>query len=312
MTTARVDILISTYNGERFIAEQLESLLAQTNREWKVLIRDDGSADRCRDICADYRQKHPDRIQLVEDRLGNLGVVGSFGQLLLQSSAPYVMFCDQDDCWLPEKIDLQLQEIKRLESVHGPARPIAVFTDALVVDSNLRPLCDSLLRYINRQGDHGRALNRLCVEGNCYGCTMILNRPLVRRIGSIPSGVISHDWWAGLVAAAFGTLEFLECAPIKHRRHAANVSASKKNTWRRYLRDRPTLDRHRVWINRVLAQCEVFARTYSADLHGEPKRMFADLSRVRNSGWLTRRWLLLRHRIRVTGLGRNLGFFLAI
>ncbi len=312
MTTPQVDILISTYNGERFVAEQLESILAQSNREWRILIRDDGSGDRCRDICADYRQKYPERIQLVEDRLGNLGVVRSFGQLLLQSSAPYVMFCDQDDFWLPEKVDIQLQEIRRLEAMQGPGQPIAVFTDALVVDTNLRPVSGSLLRYINRQGDRGRALHRLCVEGNCYGCTMILNRALVRRIGHMPSGVISHDWWAGLVAASFGTLAFLGCAPIKHRRHAANVSASKKNSWQRYLRDRPTLDRHRVWINRVLAQCEAFARTYSADLHGEPGRMFADLSRVRNSGWLTRRLLLFRHRVRVTGLGRNLGFFLAI
>lgn len=312
MRPCQVEILLSTYNGERFIVEQLESILAQTNREWRILIRDDGSADRCRDICLDYHRRHPEHIHLVEDRLGNLGLVGSFGRLLLQSSAPYVMFCDQDDCWLPGKIELQLREIKRLECLHGSGKPIAVFTDAQVVDSDLRPVFGSLLRYINRRGDQGRTLNRLCVEGNCYGCTMILNRALVLRIGRMPAGVISHDWWAGLVAASFGVLGFLDCAPIKHRRHANNASATKQNSWLRYLRTRPSLEQHRVWINRVFAQCEAFAGTYSTDLPAKAARLFGDLSRVRRAGWFTRRLLVLRHRVRMTGLGRNLGFLLAI
>jgi glycosyltransferase involved in cell wall biosynthesis len=310
----QVDVLLSSYNGERYIEEQINSILAQSNRDWRILIRDDGSSDRTREICLKYQQQHPDQVIIIEDGRGNLGVVESFAQLLLHSTAPYVMFCDQDDVWLPEKIAIELDEIKRLETRAGnsPQTPIAVFTDALVVDSNLQPLSHSLLDYINRRKNLGHSLSRLCIEGNCYGCTMILNRALVRLVGQIPAGVISHDWWCGLVACAFGTLSFLDCTPIKHRRHSTNVSASKQSKWSRYLRDRPTLDRHRSWIKQVLDQCEIFARIYSANLPGESKLLYSDLCRVRHAGWFARRLLLLRHGVRMTGLGRNIAFFLTV
>ncbi len=311
-SSLEVDVLLATYNGERFIANQLESILAQSFGHWRILLRDDGSTDQTKAICQSYARAHPDRIRLVEDTLGNLGVVECFGRLLSVATAPYVMFCDQDDVWLPDKIAIQLEKIKGQEANARAGLPVAVFTDALVVDTELRPISDSLLRYINRQGTKGCALNRLCVEGNCYGCTMILNRALVERVGSIPPGVISHDWWCGLVAAALGRLVFADCAPIKHRRHASNASQTKKSSWRRYLRDRSTLGQHRRWIHRVLLQAEVFAQTYAKDLSADPARLFADLARVRHSNWFVRRYLLARHGIRTTGLGRNLGFFLAL
>lgn len=312
MSQPEVDILLSTFNGERFIVEQLESILSQSFVRWRILIRDDGSTDQTRVICETYARRFSDRITVLEDGAGNLGVTKSFGQLLGRSSAPYIMFCDQDDVWLPDKIAFQLNEIKALESVQGSQQPLAVFTDALVVDAALRPIAGSLLRYINREGDRGRALNRLCVEANCYGCTMILNRALVERVGHMPDGVISHDWWCGLVAATFGALTFVDSAPIKHRRHATNVSATKKNSWIRYLRERPSLFKHRDWIQRVFTQCEVFAQTYSGQYQGKPQRLFTDLARLRQSNWIARRWLLLRHRVRTTGTGRNIGFFLAV
>lgn len=307
-----VDILLATFNGEPFVAEQLDSILAQSNDRWRIVIRDDGSTDRTKAICQAYAKKHSDRITLAEDTAGNLGVVGCFGRLLSLATAPYIMFCDQDDVWLPHKVAVQWQAIKEFEATRGCDHPIAIFTDALVVDRSLRPLADSLLRYINRPGERGRALNCLCVEGHCYGCTMILNRALANRVGIIPGGVISHDWWCGLVAAAFGSLIFVNCAPIKHRRHTANASQTKRNSWRRYLRDRRSLAQHRQWIHRVLVQAEVFAQTYAPHLPGDQARLFADLARIRGSNWVCRRYLLVKHRIRMTGLGRNLGFFLAV
>lgn len=309
---AETDILLSTYNGERFIAAQIESILAQTNATWRLLIRDDSSKDGTKALCLAYAANHPGRIVVLEDSLGNVGAVNSFGELLARSSAPYAMFCDQDDVWLPDKVAVQLQAIKALESTHGVELPLAVFSDARVVDTEMRPLSDSLLRYINRDGDRGRALNRLCVESNCYGCTMILNRALARRVGRFPAGVISHDWWCALVAAALGTLEFLDRATLQHRRHRSNLSPTKKNSWGRYLRERPSLESHRKWINRVLEQCEVFTRTYPGEMNAGAQRLFSSLAQVRRSGWLRRRYVLLRYRVRTTGLGRNIGFFLAI
>lgn len=312
MMPPKVDILLSAYNGAKFITEQIESILAQTCDQWRLIVRDDGSTDLTRSIVAAFARAHPDRITVLEDSQGNLGVVRSFGQLLGQSAAPYVMFCDQDDVWLPEKVALQLREITALETTRSVHQPLAVFTDALVVDAELRPLAGSLLKYINRDPARAQHLNRLCMEGACYGCTMILNRALVDRVGVFPPGVISHDWWCGLVAAAFGQLAFVDCAPIKHRRHAANVSATKRNSLTRYLRQRASLEQHRKWLHQVLAQCEVFHRTYAGQLPEEPQRLFSVLARVRSGNWLVRRVLLIRQRVWPTGLVRNIGYFLAV
>jgi hypothetical protein len=103
----------------------------------------------------------------------------------------------------------------------------------------------------------------------------------------------------------------VDCAPIKHRRHASNVSGTKQNTIARYIRDRPSLGRHRKWLHRVLQQCEAFDRLYSAQMQGEAKRLFAVLARVRQSNWFVRRYLLFRNGVWTTGFGRNLGYFLA-
>ena len=311
MTTKNVEILLATYNGERFIGEQIESILAQTFSDWKLIIRDDGSSDRTREICAGYVRNHPDRLELIEDGLGNLGVVGNFAQLIHRSKASYVMFCDQDDVWLPEKIESELIEIKRLEAIHGNAFPLAVFTDAIVVDMNARLIAPSLLRYINRQRKDG-ALNRLCVEGNCYGCTMILNRALIDRIGPIPSEVISHDWWCGMLAAAVGRLVFLDCTPIQHRRHGLNASATKESSVTRYAREWRALAQHRRWISRVLAQAVAFDRRYGNQLSLSRKQLFSDLCLLQKAHWFGRRYIVARNGIQMTGVIRNAVFLLLI
>lgn len=313
MLPPTVDILLAAFNGERFVAEQIDSIRSQSYPDWKLIIRDDGSSDGTLDICRHYAGGYPGQIRLLNGPAGNLGLVQNFSTLLANSTAPYVMFCDQDDVWLPEKVERQMAEMRKLERLHGADMPLAVFTDALVVDADLRPIANSLLRYINRQRRPGeQCLHRLCVEGNCYGCTMILNRALVERVGRIPVGTISHDWWCGMVAAAFGKLIFVDCAPVKHRRHTSNQSATKQNSVVRYARERPSLVKHRRWLHRVFEQCQLFTQAYGHDLDPRSRRMLEEVSEVQEASWISRRVTLCRHHVWMTGFARNAGFFLAV
>ena len=107
-----IAILMSTYNGERYLREQIDSLLNQTYKDWKLYIRDDGSTDETISIIESYVNDYPDLIVLLKDDLGNLGSARSFMRILSVVDADYYMFCDQDDVWLPNKVkDLSLIHI---------------------------------------------------------------------------------------------------------------------------------------------------------------------------------------------------------
>src|SRR5437870_3906176 len=123
-----IDVLMSTYNGEEFLRPQLDSILAQDFPEIKLIVRDDGSKDSTKAILNEYAERD-DRIVIITDTLGNLGAFASFMKLVEASTAPYFMFADQDDVWLPEKASTMLAKTTELADKHGIDTPIVVFSD---------------------------------------------------------------------------------------------------------------------------------------------------------------------------------------
>lgn len=213
--TKKVQILMSTYNGEEYIREQLDSILAQSYPDVDILIRDDGSSDDTFVILKEYEEMHPNITAYQGD---NIGVNKSFFELLRKSNsdAEYIGFCDQDDYWLPEKIE---RAVEKLETMSGPALYCGTKT---LVDENLEPL-------ENQQDPHlipgfGNAV----VESICSGCTTLMNRELVDIIKErLPEDVIHHDWWCYLVATYLGRAYYDEKSYIYYRQHGGNeVGAS--------------------------------------------------------------------------------------
>ena len=111
-----VDILLATYNGEQFLKEQLESIFNQTNNNFKLIIRDDGSTDGTGRILKEYKSKYPDKINLIIDSEATGSAKMNFSKLMEASSAEYIFFCDHDDIWLPNKIQIMLTEIQKIET----------------------------------------------------------------------------------------------------------------------------------------------------------------------------------------------------
>jgi glycosyltransferase involved in cell wall biosynthesis len=220
-----LNILLSTHNGRRFLMEQLDSLSSQSFPDWTLFVRDDGSTDDTQDVLRAYRSARPGQMQVFEG--AREGAARSFAELLSHANAPYVMFCDQDDVWMEDKIERSLAAMQEMEKEHGPETPLLVHTDLCVVDADLKPLAASFTSKMRLQPEHV-PLKRLLVQNVPTGCTMLLNRALVSRIGHIPPQARMHDMWVALVAALFGRIHYLPAATVYYRQHADNRIGAKR------------------------------------------------------------------------------------
>ncbi|CAN7722797.1 glycosyltransferase family 2 protein [Paenibacillus sp. LjRoot153] len=224
----KVAVLLSTYNGGKYLPEFLKSLSKQTVQGYKLFIRDDGSTDETLEIIQAYMAENQ-QVEIVS-AAGNVGVIRSFSLLLEHalewSSFEYFLFADQDDVWLPHKIEISLSLMMRMESLHCK-QPILVHSDLVVVDKQLTQLNSSFWRYQNLNPQYCQ-LNRLLVQNIITGCTMIINLPLAKLGVPFPRGVIMHDWWLGLVAAVFGEISYIAEPTMLYRQHDINSVGAKK------------------------------------------------------------------------------------
>jgi glycosyltransferase involved in cell wall biosynthesis len=229
-----VEIVLSTYNGGEFLEAQLESIFRQGYRELRVLVRDDGSSDGTASILQRYAAVERSRFHIVSDDAGNLGPCGSFSRLLGHCRADYVLLCDQDDVWLPERIEKLLSAMRRAEDECGHPTPILVHSDLTVVDRRLATIHPSFWAYRGLDPLRGATLRRLLVQNVVTGCATLVNRALLDVAIPIPPQAVIHDWWLALVAAAVGRLEVLREPTILYRQHGRNAigaSGADRGLW---------------------------------------------------------------------------------
>lgn len=215
----KVQILMSTYNGEEFVREQLDSILAQSYPDVDILIRDDGSMDDTFVILKEYEERHSNIRAYQGD---NIGVNKSFFELLRKSNqeAAYIGFCDQDDYWLPEKIE---RAVQKLEDEKGPALYCSAKT---LVDENLEPMN-------SQQNPHViPGFGNAVIESICSGCTLLMNRELADIIAKrLPENVIHHDWWCYMAASYLGQMYYDENSYIYYRQHSGNEVGASGSFW---------------------------------------------------------------------------------
>jgi glycosyltransferase involved in cell wall biosynthesis len=224
-----VGILLAAFNGEQYIADQLDSLIDQTYTNWKLFIRDDGSTDSTVDIITKYVAKDS-RIVLVNNDFINLGSCQNFARLIEVTSKMfrYFMFCDQDDVWFPFKIRDTFSHLLYLEKQQKEEKPLLVYTNFQYVDRNLK-IIESKKNYTATK-IAGLDFNHLLAQNPVYGCTMMFNKPLVELIKEIPGEAENHDFWAALVASALGKISYLDKTTIFYRQHHNNISTNHDNS----------------------------------------------------------------------------------
>lgn len=212
----KVTILMSTYNGQAYVAEQIASIQAQTFRNWKLLVRDDGSSDDTRAILAEIAEQDS-RICLINpDQTENYGVIKSFYTLLKYEPADYYFFSDQDDVWLPYKMQVCLDGLQKLDD----SQPNLVYTDLKVVDQDLKVLNPSMIR---SQSHHANTcLVQELTENTVTGGTMAINKTLADKWTTLDN-IIMHDWYLALLASALGNLVYIDQPTQLYRQHGTNV-----------------------------------------------------------------------------------------
>ena len=224
---ARVNVILCTYNGERFLPELLDSLLAQTHPDISIYARDDHSTDGTLDILRAYREKATDRIHLVEDDLGNLGYARNFMRTIRASGdADYYAFCDQDDYWFPDKVQRAVEALG--------AQP----QDRCLLYSSNYDVCDEKLNVVGQSHaptplerlDAGKSLS-LYDGGWLLGFTLTMNRALKRlAFDNTAEKIYSHDIWVQAVAVGFGgKLITDDKVTVYFRRHDKTTSVAETN-----------------------------------------------------------------------------------
>jgi len=257
-------VLLSSFNGARYIRDQIESIRAQTFRDWRLLIRDDGSSDETSSIVRTLSAQDG-RIEILSDHSGNVGAYPSFGLLLLaaaKTSALYVFLSDQDDVWIPTKMAEQIETVRRAEKSLGVSHPILAHTDLEVVDEKLQPIHPSFRQYQGFSHDREHPLETLLIHNGIMGCTIAINRALLDVAVPLPAG-LHHDWWLGLCAAATGTIISTGEKTVRYRQHGSNTVGA--HARRAFL---PEVARHPLnFISKSLAAFDVGVRQ-SAELTG--------------------------------------------
>lgn len=223
----KIAILLTAYNGEPYLAHQLDSIIAQTCTDWCLLVRDDCSTDSTIDIVNSYSARDS-RIRLVESGVKR-GPLDGFMWLLEHANADYYMFCDHDDEWLPRKVELTLHEMHKVENGSN-FMPVVVGTDLSIVDENL-----NIINYSYRHSRTHYPLEQLndrtwhLFYDDIPGCTMMLNNAARQICLPYPKSAVMHDWWI-MVSVLWngGKVGYVDTPTILYRQHSGNHTGVKK------------------------------------------------------------------------------------
>lgn len=275
-----VSVLLSSYNGEAFIEEQINSILSQRGVSVSLTVRDDGSTDSTIKILERLASQY-ENICLLKGN--NLGVANSFFALLKNASAvgnsvaQFYALADQDDVWNPDKL---LNAVTALQS--QPGDNVAMYCSAIeYVDAELNHLQNSDIYSSDKVG-----FNNALVQNIATGCTIVLNRPAIAKIVvEFPELCVMHDWWIYLVVSAFGKVIYDPNPAMKYRQHGHNVMGISRSAIQRFRRRWARLFSN-VKSTKTSLQLIEFNRLYGNELNKKQKELLHSLiSYKANMSW---------------------------
>ena len=218
----KIEILLATYNGEKYVGEQIDSIINQTYHNWILLIRDDNSKDNTLEILKEYEKKD-NRIKVIEDKKGNLGFVKNFEELLNNSKEDWVMFSDQDDYWLENKIEKYVA-ILNTSSEDVLKKPMLIHSNSFICDDNLEIIKDE---FINSKIANKYNEDDFYFAYFVQGSTVLINRAIIDLALPFSKNVTVHDRYFHLLAEFLGKRIFINESLIKYRQHSNNKIGAK-------------------------------------------------------------------------------------
>jgi len=300
-----VDILLSTFNGDKFLSELLDSLLVQDYFQWRLIWRDDGSSDNTFKLMQAWQKLHHEKVLSLENSGQHLGLVASHNALVAASTADYLLFCDQDDVWFPQKISTLFFRLQQVEKDSGKQIPLLVHSDLMVTDERLNVLHRSLWRFQNlnvHQASHVYLMKNVVTA-----CACIFNRAAAQIAFPTPKEASVHDHWLALVVATQGKISVCNEALMYYRQHQSNAvgAFSKINPFR--------LSRWCQYIRRVRRttlvksqQGGALLRRFPASLCEEDKQRIQALKKLPVSSLFNRMRLVFKYQLGIGGVVNNM------
>lgn len=257
---ANIQVLLSTYNGEKFLLQQLDSIVKQKNHKISLLVRDDGSTDSTMMILQNYQMNNPSLIMDVYAGK-NVGVYQSFMDLVAKSSSTcdFYAFSDQDDVWLPQKMNRAVEHI-------GHTKHAEMYCSSYIpTDEDLKPLS------IGRMFDLVPSFQNSIVENIAIGCSIVYTKSFRSRLlESIDAKVSIHDWWCYQIATAFGVMVYDNYPTLLYRQHASNAIGAKKSELEKWI---SRAKRYSRWTKDVRNHAVELLRIYGKDLPPGSKKI---------------------------------------
>lgn len=228
-----ISILLATYNSEKYIREQINSILAQTYQDWRLVVRDDLSMDSTEEIIKGYISRYQDKISILDNHGESKRAYLNFVELLKNVESEYYMFCDHDDVWLPNKIEISMQ---RMNEVEMPNVPVIVHTDMKVVDQDLNIIHDSFWAY-SRLLPERTSFKEMVLCNSSNGCTMLFNHKAKEVALPNIAYATMHDMLVNQsVAANGGIISAIYEPTVLYRQHIDNVVGASKRDLKYQLR----------------------------------------------------------------------------
>lgn len=305
-----VDILLATYNGEKFLKDLLSSLKKQNYVNWNLIVIDDCSTDETLNILYDFSKKVKNNVEIHINKIPKKSGKINFFELLKYSKNKYFMFCDQDDVWLPNKIDLSINYMREMEKKYGEKKPLLVHSDLCVADEKLNIINNSFFNYskLLKNGD----IKHLLCQNNITGCT-ICGNSVLKEYMKIPNDlnyITMHDSWAGLISMTFGFVSFIDKSTILYRQHQNN-SVGAKNTHSIIYKLKKLQNTSEIRASNMahIIEADYFLKCYGEELFVKNKELynlFCVYSNCKNRGKFYYRLVCIKNSILKVGIERKI------
>lgn len=283
-----VTVAMATYNGAKYLEEQLESILSQTLAPAEMIVCDDLSSDGTLDILERYHERGLLKVFVNNERLG---YVGNFKKAVsLAATGNYIALSDQDDIWLPEKLEAAMKLMLALEDAH---KPVMVYSDLIYVDEDKQMLNPSFRNELGQDG-YEHCLDTLLFGGFVNGCTMLMNPSMTSYFDTIPEGKhFTHDTWISLIAYTFGRVGMIPNPDILYRKHSSNATEleqfKKQNRFSRLRSEFMSAFKENVLFEKELAVVSKFYEVFPGELTKDQEKLILRFLRLKGKSYIEKK-----------------------
>ncbi len=308
-------IIMCVYNGEKYIKEQIESILHNSITDWRLYISDDGSTDRTYELAAGYAKAYPQKIILtthINAADPSIHFLEKIRDVSMKMQADdFIMLCDQDDIWYNNKIELTLEHMNHLVVKNSNKKPLLVCTDVEVVNEKKEQLAESFRRMIHysiKKLDTAHLL----MEHKAQGCTIMINKVLADKIRQLPQVITKHDMWLEMIAVTMGKVDYVDEPTMAYRRHAEQYTAGEMRFWKMVVEQLKHMKEQKYMVYGLAPQTKEFLRIYGQELDGEHKELVETFATLEQQGFWQKRYNIIKYHMWKTGVIRNIGMMILL